>query len=261
MQNINKIETLIDLYPNQLWLEFSEEEKQKYWQRTAEHSYDLARFRSYLNDLSAHTMLRWLEEEELEQKPIIHPSTLFKLNSIWEFVNGTTIMIGTTKIVLIPTDDYNSDDFIVPAEWVDIVGWDADYYLSVEVNLRDNWLRVRGYTTHEQIRNIGKMDIWHRNYILSQDDLIEDLNIMWVARELSISEKLPVFKVSSCLTERLSLTLINQLATKYSYFLRFITLFADWAVFIAHDDSRQLLYQSLVTSAQDSVPHKPETRC
>jgi len=67
----------------------------------------------------------------------------------------------------------------VPQEWVDIPKLAAD---TVQVN-PDSGGSGFGDTTHLQLKSDGIM-ILGRTYCLDEDDLIDDLNILWVARQL-----------------------------------------------------------------------------
>jgi len=58
----------------------------------------------------------------------------------------------------------------------------ADYYLAVQViqiPVDPVWIH-----NHLQLKSDGIM-ILDRTYCLDEDDLIDDLNILWVARQLS----------------------------------------------------------------------------
>ena len=247
MKTLTKLETLIDLYPNQLWLGFSEEEKQENWKKSVNHSSDLARFQAYLNSLAAEIFIHWLEEEgDLETKPKIYFDNK-KLNSIWEFINGTTITIGKTKIILIPTDKDNLEEFNVPQEWIDIPEWEADYYLPIQLDLEENWLRVWGYTTHQQLKTIGKYSPLEKTYSLEKNDLIEDLNVMLVAREFCDSERVKISELSK-IKDIQGEELINNWGRKLHYSPRVLIPFPQWASFIINDDWRESLYQSCLNS-------------
>jgi len=75
----------------------------------------------------------------------------------------------------------------VPQEWVDIPELAADYYLAVQVN-PDSGGSGFGDTTHLQLKSDGNYDPSDRTYCLDEDDLIDDLNILWVARQLCPQE-------------------------------------------------------------------------
>jgi hypothetical protein len=252
MKLLKKLETLIDLYPEQLWLEFSEEDKQINWEKSQQHSYDLACFQAYLNSLSAEVLINWLKEEvDLEENPQLYP-TIEKLNSIWEFINGTTITIGKTKIVLIPTTNDNLDKFNIPQEWVDIPGWEADYYLPIQLDLTENWLRVWGYTTHQQLKTIGKYNSLEKIYSLEKNDLIEDLNVMLVAREFCDSERVTIPEISK-ISENKAHILIENWGVNNGYSPRFLIPFPEWASLITDDLWREELYQNFLNSGEVNI--------
>ncbi len=252
MELLNKLETLIDLYPEQLWLEFSEEDKQINWEKSQQHSYYLARFQAYLNSLSAEVLINWLKEEaDLEENPQLYP-TIEKLNSIWEFINGTTITMGKTKIVLIPTTNDNLDKCNIPQEWVDIPGWEADYYLPIQIDLTENWLRVLGYTTHQQLKNIGKYNCLEKTYSLDKDDLIEDLNIMLVAREFCNYERVAIPEIPK-ISENQAHILIENWGVNNGYSPRFLIAFPEWANLITDDIWREALYQNFLNSGEVNI--------
>ncbi|TAG39467.1 MAG: DUF1822 family protein, partial [Oscillatoriales cyanobacterium] len=68
---------------------------------------------------------------------------------MWEVVNGTAFQIGETRLILIPSDETELEEFCVPQEWVDIPNWSADYYLPVQVNLDGDdgecWIELCGF--------------------------------------------------------------------------------------------------------------------
>jgi len=57
---------------------------------------------------------------------------------------------------------------------------------SIQIPVGSIW----GYTTHLQLKSDGHYDHGDRTYCLDEDDLIDDLNILWVARQLCPQERL-----------------------------------------------------------------------
>ena len=234
------LEAFTTLYPDQIWLEVSLDEIKQKWPLEQEYSYDVARWNAFLNRLTLDVFLRWLEAESgIEEQPEVWPSRE-DLPSIWEVVNGTAIKLGETRIVLIPSGETDTNEFCVPAEWVDIPSWAADYYLAVQVNPDDCWLRVWGYTTHNKLKAAEYSNI-RRTYSLEQDELIEDLNVMWVARsrggDLKAASALP--SLSPAQAENL----LEQLSQPSSYSPRFKVDFAQWGAFIENETLRQGLHK------------------
>ncbi len=107
-------------YPNQLWLKIPQEIQQKSWQRVQLYSNPTSRCQAYINEICWQTFIPWLEawlEEDSNQPSVIEKK---KLADIWEFVNGSVINLGKTKIALIPSEATDNEEFDIPQEWVDI---------------------------------------------------------------------------------------------------------------------------------------------
>jgi Protein of unknown function (DUF1822) len=184
----NTFPIFTSLYPDQVCLEVSPKQLEQAWPSQQEYSSDVARWTAYKNRLTLDAFLDWLQAESgIEEQPQVLPSR-DDLSSIWEVVNGTAIEIGETRIVLIP-EAMDTDEYEVQAEWVDIPSWVADYYLAVQVNPDDGWLRIWGYTTHKKLKQAGQYDSIRRTYSLGREELIEDLNVMWVARKFGCDRR------------------------------------------------------------------------
>ena len=174
------------IYPEQVFLEFTTEDIEAASPNDADYSYNVARRHALINRLVLNRFLKWLETEApIEEKPQFWPS-IEELPTIWEFVNGTALTIGNTRLVLIPQEAIDTDEFSVPQEWVDIPNWVADYYLGVQVNLEQGWLRVWGFISHQTLKQKAEFDPVLRNYSVEGELLIEDLKMMWVAREICL---------------------------------------------------------------------------
>ena len=237
-----RFDELVAIYFEQAWQEFSPEDQIAAWQQslTQPYSNDAARWNAYQNYLCLKVFETWLNAEtDLEEKPQVWPQ-LDELPSFWEVVNGTVITLGETRLALIPSEMINFEELRVPREWVDIPDWAAHYYLAIQLDLEERWLRVLGYATHEQLKQEGKYDPIDRTVCLKRESLIEDLNVMWVTRELSTNSKL-IVKLPT-LSNQKAEALLNQL-TKPSYSPRLDVPFEQWAALIADRHWRQMLYQ------------------
>lgn len=253
---------LMTVYPDQLWSEFSWEEQDQAWRQAQDHSNDAARWNAYLNNLCMKTFVTWLEEEpDWEGPPLVlpHPSALA---GFWEVVNGTAITFGLTRLVLIPCETDDLKEFYVPQEWVDIPDWVADYYIAVQVNLENHWLRFWGYTTHRQLKQKGNYDLIAQTYSLEHEDLIEDLNVMLVTRELCVEAKVAVKALPSLSSTEVE-KLLAQLGQPSPYSPRLDVSFEQWGALLANDEWRQRLYQqrlanlkSEAETVQADVPSK-----
>ncbi len=199
-----------------------------------------ARWRARLNQMSLAAFLPWLQEEEIAK---VWPSVA-ALPSFWELVNGTAIECEDIRLVLLPTVEIDLRELRVPQEWVDIPSWSADYYLAVQVNPDASWIRIWGYTTHDQLKTKGVYDPNDRTYSLDEDDLIQDLNVLWVARQLCPEERLraEVAPVST-LPLRQAENLLERLGDPAILFPRLAMSFQLWAALLEHGGWRQRLYE------------------
>jgi hypothetical protein len=226
-------------------LKISMSESAASWQQAQEQSNTLARYNAYLNRLSVATLLPWLEDF-ISTESIPRPSIGFtEDSSVLELVNGNAIQLGKHRFVLIPTDDMESEEFIVPQEWVDIPSWMGDYYLAVGVNLdgdeEDCWIRLWGFATHQQIKNEGEYDVNLRSYRLKLDQLIQDLTVMPMT--FGIQQRETVHSLSP-LSAGEANQLIQNLGNSeiYSPRLRSQVPFEKWAALLENDQWRKQLY-------------------
>ncbi len=251
----SSLDDLSFIYPDQLFLQFSAEEREKIWQQSQQELYSntAARWNAYLNSLCLHTFLTYLETQpDLSKTPNISPS-LAELPSFWEVINGTAIQLEGTRIVLIPSEHSHFTEFRVPREWLDIPDWAGNYYLAVELNLVECWLQVWGYASYQQLREQATHDCMDETYVIEAEDLVEDLTALWVAREIYPSrrpEVAPLLTLSS--TE--ASNLLEQLRQQTPYSPRLDAPFAKWAALLAEPRWRQELYeQRLEQLSPDTV--------
>ncbi|MEH1899363.1 MAG: DUF1822 family protein [Nostoc sp.] len=232
------------IYPEHLCLDISKQEQETAWQETMQESYSntAARWNAYLNHLSLNAFLNWLQEDpDLQVMPRLYfPKA--ELPSIWELVNGSVLTLGETRLALIPSDKSSFPEFRIPQEWIDIPTWSAHYYLAVQLNLEEGWLRISGYTNYQQIREQAIYDSTDRTYCLDAEYLIADLNVMWVAQELCPA-KIPEIKSLATLSKAQAEQLLEQL-NKWTFSSpRLNVPFDMWGAFLAVDELREDLYQ------------------
>jgi hypothetical protein len=168
-----------------LLLTLPEADSQQIWRQTQSFAIPHDRWNAYLNQLCVTALLPWLREESPQTK--IATNTTAR-SSIWSLVNGTAFTLDGLRLVVMPTEAIDHDELRIPQEWVDLPSWAADYYLAVQVEPDEGWVKVWGYTTHHTLKTRGHYDADDRTYSLSEDDLISDLNILWLSRELNLPE-------------------------------------------------------------------------
>jgi hypothetical protein len=196
------------------------------------------RWNIYLNQVCVETVLPWLQEDYLPAK--VFPNRQ-ALPSFWELVNGTAITLQNRRLVLLPTETIDLDELRVPQEWVDIPSWAADYYLAVQVNVDDRWVRIGGVATHRQVK-AGRYDPGDRTYCLNEEDLIPDFGTLWVTQQLNPQEQVRdavAAIVPLPLTQAESL--ITRLGNPENLNPRLSVSFAQWAGLMSHGGWRQRL--------------------
>ena len=238
--NLN-INDLALIYPEQVFLEFQPE---KIPQETQNHNYSnaTAAWRSYLNSLCLNTCLEYFQTETDSQSQNPHIWSENDLPSIWNVVNGSAIEFNSQRLILIPQEANDFSELRVPREWVDLPQWVGHYYLGVEINVSESWLRICGYTTHQQLKEIGEHDFTDETYSIPIEELTEDLTAMLAAIELFTTPK-PVVETLPNLSESEIETLLQIFNQSNPYSPRLDVPFSQWGTFINNDKLRKKLYQ------------------
>ncbi|MBD2774267.1 DUF1822 family protein [Iningainema tapete] len=199
-----------------------------------------ASWRARINQMCLDAFLSWLREEQVRYAIW---TQIAALPSFWEFVNGTAIDCVGMRLVLIPTTAIDLGELRVPQEWVDIPSWVADYYIVVQVNPNGGWVTILGYTTHRQLK-MGVYDAGDRAYCLDENDLIQDINVLWIARQLCPEE---ILRESVSPLPMLPLAQANNLLERLGnpavVFPRLAVPFELWGALLEHGGWRQQLYE------------------
>lgn len=222
------VQTLSKIYSEEIWIEISEEDLKIAQPITQNYSNQTALNQAYLNRLCLNVFLPWIKNHlALEELPKIEAN----LSSIWEVVNGVAIIIGTKRLVLIPSDAIDTEDFTVPQEWVDIPSWAADYYLPVQVDLENKYLRIWGFISRQTLKAKADYDPIYRVYYLEQDNVITNLDSLWVACNLCADEKGEVAPLPILLTTDAE-ALIKKLSQPSPYSPRLELTFEQWGALL-----------------------------
>lgn len=252
------IKMLRSIYPEQPFLEITPEDLEAAFPNNLDYSYDVARHHALINRLLLNWFTNWLRKEApIEEEFNIWPN-VEDLPSIWEFVNGTALTIGHTRLALIPQETIDTDEFSVPQEWVDIPNWLADYYLGVQVNLEHRWLRVWGFISHKTLKQKAEYDPVLRNYSVPGELLIEDLTVMWVARQFQETERAEVSALPQLSDDEFD-RISEVLGKPRGYSPRLLVTnsepiddsevaFPKWAALMSKDNLRQQLYSKLCSN-------------
>ncbi|MBD2449120.1 DUF1822 family protein [Nostoc sp. FACHB-152] len=238
--------------PTQLWLEISSRLSAEAWEQSQHFSDTSSVWRGYLNQICYQVFFPWIQEEYAPNAAIW--LTTSALPSVWEFVNGTVIVMGTKRLILLPTEIIDEDELRVPQEWVDIPSWVGDYYLAVQVNLHEKSLIIWGYTTHQQLKHEGRYDPRDRSYSLDGDDIFRDMRVLWVAQQLCSDEVTREVVASlPSLPMAQAENLIQRLASPNVVFPRLAVPFSLWGALLENENWRSRLYHQRL-SALPSIP-------
>ena len=177
------ISELRSLTPESIWLEIAPEQRKRV-EREIErtpHSNQIAKYHARLNRLSLYAFQSWLESQADEfTLPIELFPSIKELPWIWEIVNGTALNIGNTRLVIIPSDCSDTEELIVPQEWLDVPNFAGNYYLAAQVDEQKGRICVWGYISYAEVKMLGKYDDIYRNYHLEREDLHDDFEVLWM---------------------------------------------------------------------------------
>jgi Protein of unknown function (DUF1822) len=227
--------------PTDLILEIPKRAKNQAWQKSQSFSHVTSRYQAYINELCLSAILPWLQEDFTPQAKVWSSTTA--LPSFWELVNGTAITLDGTRLILVPSEAMDLSELRVAQEWVDIPSWAGDYYLAVQVEAEDDFVRVWGYCTHAQLKERGIYDAGDRTYSLDGSDIAE-ISAFGVARQLCPEEpKKGAILELSILPQEQAQNLIARLGNPEIIAPRLSIPFQLWGGLIEHGGWRQSLYQ------------------
>ncbi|MBV6625338.1 MAG: DUF1822 family protein [Rivularia sp. (in: Bacteria)] len=229
--------------PNDLILEIPFNAQNQAWNESRNYSNSANCYQAYMNKLCLLAVLPWLESEFAQQAKL-SPSTT-ALPSLWELVNGCSITLNDgTKFVLVPNEHIDLSELLVAQEWVDIPSLIGDYYLGIQVQPDEGFVRVWGYSTHAQLKNNSSYDAVLRNYSLDTTDVTTDLSVLTLSKEFCPQEttrkEIPPL---ASLTSQQAQNLISRLGNPEILTPRLEIPFAIWGAFIEQLSYRNSLYK------------------
>ncbi len=234
--------TFLFAEPTQLWLDISPQHQSTGWEQSQALCASSSRWRAYINQLCRSTFISYLQEEYPQEN--IPRDQIETLLSLWDVVNGSVVNMGDKKLVLLPTEASDDEELEVPQEWIDIPRLVGDYYLAVQVNPDEQWIRIWGYTTHHKLKNQGHYDPIERTYSLDSNDLIKDLNVFFVSQELSTQETTrEVINALPSLPLAQAENLIERLGNSDAPVPRLSIPFSLWGALLDSENWTQKLYQ------------------
>lgn len=228
----------------QLKLNIPHDLQTQFWQHS-ETTYATvgSRWQAALNQACLDAILPWLKAERDPTAKIW--TNAASRPSFWEVVNGSAIDLNGSRLVLIPTTAIDFAELRVPQEWVDLPTWAGEYYLSIYVNSEESEIQVLGYTSHQKLKQQAQYDPTDRTYGIDTEELIPDLNVLWLARQLCPTEILraplnPLPQMPLAQAENL----LVRLGDADRHRSRLAVPFAMWGALMEHGGWRQQLYRN-----------------
>lgn len=221
------------------WLEIPNAVNRNSWQQSQTISISGNRLQAYLNQVCLETVLPWLQEKSGIEPTVDSKNSL----SFWEMVNGSAAVLGTNRLIFIPTESMDRNEFRVPQEWIDIPNFVGDYYLAVEVDPDEQCLNIWGYTTHQMLKSEGVYDSSDRTYSLEGNQIIQDLTAFWVMQQLSGEETRTVVSPLPALTSRQAEPLLQQLGDNAIALPRLEIPFGEWGALLEQNTWLEQLCQ------------------
>jgi hypothetical protein len=204
-----------------------------------------------LNRLCMNKFQTWLTEGEIANRSSFSET---ELPAMWDMVIGTAIDIGKTRVILVPTELLDRSELRVPQEWIDLPNWLGDYYLGVQIDLESNLINFWGFTSHQSLKERGEYNALDRTYSLDSDFLVSNLDLLWLAEELELSERTTIDELPNLGLEP-ALELIKQLSVPSPYSPRFKIDFPAWGAILNSPNLRSQLYQTrLQRTAIEQTP-------
>jgi Protein of unknown function (DUF1822) len=250
------IADLRNIAPESIWIEITATDRLKVEREVnnCHHSNQIAKYHARLNRLSLYALQAWLqaEETELASQMQLFPSAE-GLPWVWEIVNGTAFDLGTTRLVIIPSDLTDTEELNIPQEWLDVPNWVGNYYLAVRVDEANNRICIWGYIGEDEVKTFGRYDEVYRNYRIDREYLHTDLDLLWMDCQLhpTVPPKSPdIPLVGSATVDRL----IAQIATPAMFSPRLDLKFTDLVAILNSVEYLQKLY--VKRNQLESLPEK-----
>lgn len=173
------LEQLKVFFPKQLCLKFNEQDREKARFLASQYTDLAGSDRAFLNSLCLEVILPSIKDIfDLKESDINISQIQKKHLSIWQSLNGVAIDLPLGRLVLIPTEELDTEELRVPQAWVDQQELAGDFYLAIQVSPEESWLRVWGFTTQKKLRELGIHDSRDGSYAIDRSDLWSSLETM-----------------------------------------------------------------------------------
>jgi len=230
------------VHPIELWLDIPANVLQQAWQASQKYFHRHQRWTAYLNQIALKTLGNYLQQEQ-NFSIGVWPSQK-SLPTFWGIVEGTMIELDITRILLLPSENLDQDELRVPQEWVDILSWRPDYYLSIHVDLDEQLVGIGVHCSHQQLKTHGDYQPDDRTYTIASEYLDNDFNVLLVSLQLGLKEVTqadiaPLAPIPSIQAENL----LKRLSNRENLLPRLTVPFSLWGGLLQEPSYREQLYQ------------------
>jgi hypothetical protein len=227
----------LELTPDSIWLEIPADIQEDSWAKSATFTDASIRQRFYINYLCQKIVLAYLQSEMPSATLVENQEDFWQLG-----VNGFAVKLGEKLVIVIASETLDIEAMEIPQEWVDIPQLIGDYYLAVQVNTAESYLRIWGSTTHKDIKEKGQYLKRNLNYSLLRNQVQSGLNSFDLWREYeSQSVKIKQEKTEQKLSLDRLTTLLDILANPQLIFPRKAITFEEWSAVIVNSNWRKIL--------------------
>jgi hypothetical protein len=168
--------TQYDLHPEHVWLEIPRQLELSTSPPAGLHP--AVQTCTDLNQICEAVILPYMHEF------LPHVSRFNLQDELWSLgLNGIGLESDQVRLVFLCSEAWDLDALQVPQEWVDIPDFVADYYVAVQVDLEDAWVRLWGGTTHKTLKEQGHFNAGRRTYTLERSFLTEALSSIWLQQK------------------------------------------------------------------------------
>ncbi len=141
------------------------------------------RGRVYLNALAYVAAKTWFQDMGISVQPT-HPVDELELPCFWEFVNGTALDTPMGRVVLLPEEVLDLEEWLVPREWLDIPAWRPDYFVGVQVLTDEEPVQIKlwGYASAPEVARETYDPLLH-TYAIDRQQMVEDVALLLLLPE------------------------------------------------------------------------------
>lgn len=208
---------------------------------------DWGKNNAFLHWLCWQTIQPWLRENYEIAASDMTENPLWCLShgqDVWELTNGLGCEIQQFKLAIIPSLDLDTDEFVVPQEWVDLPDFVADHYVAIQMNFEENYAYIWGFASHAMVKNQGVYDAQGRVYRLSHPQMITDCDIIWLMQALGKTERAPIAPFVPPLSTELD-SIFATVSPAIAPILRRQMPLEMWSAILNHPGDRQRLIERL----------------